>query len=246
MLEWIFREESSIRYFQLNTEKLDNSIKCYFVVKNLQLNSYLFNSEPKEFLNVITKDKPLYYVNQIHSNIVYYVDSNFVSHQILNGDGLYTNRRNIFLGVKVADCLAIYFFIPGQPIIGIVHAGWKGTYKMISLKLADEIARKFSYQPEKIGYVFSAAISDCCYEVKEDVLENFRALIDRYQIYEAIRIKNNKKYLDLKKINDIILTRNGFKKLGDLNLCTYCASQYFFSFRRGDGNLHNWALICYN
>ncbi|MBU1206801.1 MAG: polyphenol oxidase family protein [Proteobacteria bacterium] len=55
------------------------------------------------------------------------------------GDALITCLPGYALSVFTADCLPVLLFDPVQQAVSIVHAGWKGTAKAISLKAAVRI-----------------------------------------------------------------------------------------------------------
>ncbi|MCS7258737.1 MAG: peptidoglycan editing factor PgeF [candidate division WOR-3 bacterium] len=243
MLNWELKYKADLAYFQLNTLNLDPSIVCLFTIKNSKITPHedLNNCE---FISRVL-NFPIYFLHQIHSSIIFYVNRDFLPTNLYHGDGLYTDRKNIFLAVRVADCLPIYFFVPQRSIIGIVHAGWRGTLGLIALKLAWQMMNKFHLSPNEIYYAFGSAIGECCYEIKSDVLLQYKTLLQNYDINGGIRNDAGKIFLNLKKINETVLNKNGFIKYADLSLCTYCQERYFYSYRRGDRNLYNWSLIGY-
>jgi len=151
-------------------------------------------------------------LKQIHSNII--IDIN--KEQKIIGDGLITSG-NKSIGVKVVDCLPVYLFNAEK--IAILHCGWRSIIKGIVKKAQDIL--------EDYKYCLGAGIGTCCYEVKSDVAELF------YQRYpSAIKKKNNKIFLDLKKT---VIQELGAERLfADLNYCTYCHTEYFYSYRRGN------------
>ena len=53
----------------------------------------------------------------------------------LVGDGFFTSKNNIALGILTADCAPVFVYDKKLKIIGAAHAGWKGAYKGIIKKL---------------------------------------------------------------------------------------------------------------
>ena len=47
--------------------------------------------------------------------------------RIPDTDGLITDLKNVLLTTVHADCLPVYFFDPEKGVIGLVHAGWRGS-----------------------------------------------------------------------------------------------------------------------
>lgn len=159
-------------------------------------------------------------LKQIHSDIILDIDSENDG----VGDGLVTSA-NKSIGVKIADCLPVYIF--NDKKMAILHCGWRSIIKGI-LKNVKEIFKDYRY-------VLGACIGPCCYEIKFDVASLYHL---KYQ--DSIIYRNNKIFLDLKKA--VIIALGESNLLADLNYCTYCNSEYFFSHRRGDKE-KNYAVL---
>jgi copper oxidase (laccase) domain-containing protein len=160
------------------------------------------------------------FLKQIHSSVIVDIDA----HHDGTGDGLVgSGDKNI--GVKVADCLPVYLFAPGQ--ICIIHCGWRGIIGGLAIA-----ARKML---QEFHYVLGAAIGPCCYEVQADVADPFG---QKYP--DALKQREDRYYVDLKAavVNDL----GPRSLLGSLNYCTKCHPEYFYSHRRGDRE-RNYALI---
>lgn len=159
-------------------------------------------------------------LNQIHSDIIIDIDkeNNMV------GDGLITSL-NKAIGVKVADCLPVYLF--NDEKIAVLHCGWRsimgGIVKKVKVILQD-------YQ-----YCLGAAIGPCCYEVKSDVVLPFS---QKYP--EAVVERGNRIFLNLKKA--VIQELGADRCLANLDFCTLCNEEYFYSHRRGDKK-RNYAVL---
>jgi YfiH family protein len=163
------------------------------------------------------------FLKQIHSNIIVDVDVQAER----TGDGLVSaGKRNI--GVKIADCLPVYLFTPEKTCL--IHCGWRG--------ITGGIAKEASSLLKKFHYVLGASIGPCCYEVKQDVVDQF---IEGHP--EALRQRNNRYYLDLKAA--VIKDLGPRNLLGSLDFCTKCHPEYFYSHRRGDRE-RNYAVIINN
>jgi YfiH family protein len=197
------------------------------LIEEPDLKYFQFNFEDKVFLystrygtdKFLEKFKPVM-LKQIHSDIIVDIDKE----QKTTGDGLITSADKC-IGVKIADCLPVYVF--SKERIAILHCGWRSIIKGI-LKRGQEILGDYRY-------VLGAGIGACCYEVKSDVSALY------YENYpEAVIEKNGKIYLDLKKAVITALGRKNF--IADLDLCTFCNLEYFYSHRRGD-NTRNYAAL---
>ena len=171
-------------------------------------------------------------LKQIHSNRVEIVDKSDKGKGALNfsdslseADGMVTNGPGVPLAVFTADCMSIFFMDPQKRIIGIAHAGWKGTLLKITTNVINAMKR-VGAELENIIIGFGPAIGNCCYEIKKDLIERFS---NKY-----IETKNKKCYLNLRKANMDILISSGIRKdnIIDSNFCTFCHSDYCFSYRK--------------
>ncbi|MDP3014455.1 MAG: polyphenol oxidase family protein, partial [Candidatus Subteraquimicrobiales bacterium] len=80
---------------------------------------------------------------QIHSDGVKIVDSSlkgrgaYSANTAIDGaDALITDLKRVPLVIFLADCVPVVLVERHAKAVGIVHAGWQGTYKEIALKTA--------------------------------------------------------------------------------------------------------------
>ncbi|MFC1703255.1 peptidoglycan editing factor PgeF [Candidatus Omnitrophota bacterium] len=140
-------------------------------------------------------------------------------------DGLFTQEKNLPLGVLTADCLAISLFDPATKTACILHAGWKGSNKRIAQKAIARLQRKYKINPKDLIVFFGPAIRSCCYEVGSEFKNYFS---------QRFLIRNGDKlFFDLIKANASQLLKAGVRKknIFDCKICT-CCDKRFFSYRR--------------
>ena len=88
------------------------------------------------------------YVHQHHSDKVMYVSLEEMGkgkdsfEDGLECDALYTYERNVPLCIFHADCVPIFFINERSSLVGIIHAGFKGTMKHVAYKAINEIINK--------------------------------------------------------------------------------------------------------
>ena len=80
-------------------------------------------------------------------------------------DGVLTNRRDVGLGIYVADCCAVYLVDPVRRAIGLIHAGKKGTELGIVPAAVAAMAREFGTDPADLVVQLSPCIRPPWYEV---------------------------------------------------------------------------------
>lgn len=146
-------------------------------------------------------------------------------------DALVTNEYNVALALNFADCVPLIFYDPVKKVVAAAHAGWRGTVAKIAVKTVDKMIEDFNCKPEDIVALIGPAIGKCCFEVKEDVLEQIKKSVDN-DVQDAI----SGNHADLKLINKIQLLARGLKKIDLCEYCTSCQNELFFSYRKENGN----------
>ncbi len=145
-------------------------------------------------------------------------------------DGVITNRRGVFLGVKVADCVPILLFDKVQSVISAVHAGWRGTAKGILKNAIDSMVENFQCNPKSILIAMGPSIRGCCYEVGYEVIN---ALQMQTFSEEFIFYHNGKRHVDLTIANKLQAISKGIMEcnIWISSFCTYCNADNYASFR---------------
>ena len=150
-------------------------------------------------------------------------------------DGLITDIPGITLVTFFADCVPLYFLDPVHKAIGLSHSGWRGTVKRMGQVTVDAMKEAFGTRPEDIIACIGPSICGDCYEVGEEVADEFAvAFHEKYHDVILLKKQNGKYQLDLWKANEIVLKEAGIKgdNLAVTNICTYCNPQLLFSHRR--------------
>lgn len=87
-------------------------------------------------------------------------------------DGLVTTTPGLLLAVATADCAAVLLADPVHDVVGVCHAGWRGTVARI---VVDTVATMESQgaDPSRIRAHVSPCISRDAFEVGPDVAAHF-------------------------------------------------------------------------
>lgn len=158
-------------------------------------------------------------------------------------DGLILNNTEQAVFLNFADCTPLVFFDKQNNIAAVSHAGWRGTAGQIGVKTIQKMVKEFNSKPENILTAIGPAISKCCYNVKEDVLNQLVQTVEnKKDVYE---IRNEEIFVDLKEINRRQLIQCGVREIDVCPYCTVCANDKFFSYRKEHAttNRHS-ALVC--
>jgi YfiH family protein len=181
---------------------------------------------------------------QVHDDKIYVVDLEdkgkgiIRESDIIGYDGLITNIEGVTLVRSFADCVPLYFIDIKNKAIGLTHSGWKGTVKKIGQKTLEAMKVNFGTNPSDVIAAIGPSICQDCYEVSQDVINEFR-LNFRFEEMNKIAIaKDNDKYqLNLQEANKIILENAGIKSenIAITDLCTSCNNDFFHSHRASKG-----------
>lgn len=164
-------------------------------------------------------------------------------------DGLITNQPNLLLATFYADCVPLYFIDTKNHAIGLSHSGWRGTVNRMGEQTLKKMQHAFGTKPENVLCGIGPSICQDCYEVSEDVAEQFAVEFREFQD-EILEKKENKKYqLNLWRANQLVLIQAGVPEgnIATTNICTCCNPKKLFSHRASAGkrgNLGAFLMIC--
>jgi len=171
--------------------------------------------------------KKLVLLHQVHSNKIFFINKQVKKKLI--GDGLLTKNKNLAIGILTADCCPILFYDPKKNIIGAVHAGWKGAFKNIGVKMVSEFKKKGT-KLEDLYVAIGPTISQNSYEVKKDF--KYRFLRQKLSNRKFFKIKRNKIYFDLVGYIYNQMKKSGIKNIEIIKKDTFNPKNNFFSARR--------------
>ncbi|MGE0671149.1 MAG: peptidoglycan editing factor PgeF [Parachlamydiales bacterium] len=161
---------------------------------------------------------------QVHSDRVVHIPAkNFPD--VGEADGLMTQVPGLGLMIKHADCQAAIFYDPKNKAIANVHSGWRGNVKNIYEKTVLQMKEAFGSSAEDLLVCISPSLGPSRSEFKnyrEELPEHFW----KFQISPT--------YFDLWAIARMQLEECGVdpKRIEIASICTYTASEDFFSYRR--------------
>ena len=177
--------------------------------------------------------------NQIHDNFIKIIkekdirSGNLKSHIYDETDGLITDIPGVALVTYHADCPAVFIVDPVKKVIGLAHAGWRGTVKKIAENLVKSFVNNYNSSPENLVCAVGPSISGECFEVSEDILAHFENLnlINKSYLIKSQNI--GKVNIDLPEVNRQILIKNGVRDNNIIksDVCTKCYCDLLFSHR---------------
>ncbi|WP_138160319.1 peptidoglycan editing factor PgeF [Peptoniphilus catoniae] len=150
-----------------------------------------------------------YFAFQTHGDNIEYCDGkrgeDFPLGKIFyHTDGLITDREDIALIIKFADCTPILLYDPIKKVQASLHSGWRGTVKRISEKAIDKMVKDFNCSRENIFAFIGPSIDMENYEVGPEVYEAFKDFKNRDKFFVPFKEKYKLSMIDANK--DILLS----------------------------------------
>ena len=114
------------------------------------------------------------YVHQHHSDIIMQVTTNEVGkgkdsfEDGLECDALYTYEKNVPLCIFHADCVPIFFINNKVNLVGIIHAGFKGTMKHVTYKSIKYVLEKERLDIKDFSFYIGPYREPISFEIDED------------------------------------------------------------------------------
>jgi len=169
-------------------------------------------------------------LHQVHGDVVRAVtasDDGIVG----EGDGLVTSDADVALCVLSADCVPILMADGEAGAVSAVHAGWRGVFADIATAGVRAMAAHGA-SPKRIRAALGPAIGACCFEVDEELAEQFKQRFPNAANHLR-KGKPGKGFVDLKGIlrERLIAAGLAHDAITSVGPCTRCAADRFFSRR---------------
>jgi polyphenol oxidase len=142
-------------------------------------------------------------------------------------DVLITRSPEKTLMLRFADCTPVLLADPRRRVVGVVHAGWRGSAVRAAGAAVAALNEAFGSDPADLVAGIGPAIGPCCYTVGPEVVDAFA---DRPELIDAGK-------LDLWEASRRALLQAGVQaeNIEVAGICTQCDSDRFFSHRANGG-----------
>ncbi|MGD2215402.1 MAG: polyphenol oxidase family protein [Gemmatimonadales bacterium] len=161
---------------------------------------------------------------QVHgADVLTYDDPHPAGVAVLGrGDAIVTDQAGVLLAVTVADCVPVFILDPQRRLLGLAHAGWRGTAAGI-VRSTLEVMHRLGANTASLYVHLGPAICGDCYEVGPEV-----------QV--ALGGSREARHVDLRAHIARGFAAAGIdrERLTASTACTRCDSGSFFSYRGGD------------
>lgn len=127
--------------------------------------------------------------NQVHGTYIYKVTEKDAGRGALTMetaipacDGFMTDEKNIPITMNYADCTPLFFYDPVKRAIALSHGGWRGTAGNIAALTVAKMEKNYGSKRKDILCAIGPAIGLECFEVGEEVVEEFYKLFNEKEI----------------------------------------------------------------
>lgn len=215
-------------------------------------------------INDPARPDAVFICKQVHSAKVIEWQADQASNSVA-ADGVFTHEHQP-IAVITADCLPILIAAEDGAMVAAVHGGWKGLQGGIIANAVQQFAAK-GIGVDQLQVAIGPSIKACCYEVSEDFIAQFQA--DQAHLWRDARApwslvqpapllppeiappyarQTGSAWFDLSGYGVMLLQAAGLKReqieVGEV--CTYCTSATFASYRRRTHNPDEAKTLIYS
>jgi YfiH family protein len=178
--------------------------------------------------------------HQVHGVSVGIVDARDKGTIRPTTDALITQTPGVLLVLRFADCTPIMLYDPRKQVIGLAHAGWRGTVKRIAQATTKAMVNSFACRPVDIIAGIGPAIGPCCYEVGYEVA-NAASEASPSASGIMVRRPGGRWHFDMWMANQHQLEEMGIQQVEMAGICTACHTDEWFSHRAERGQTGRFA-----
>lgn len=160
----------------------------------------------------------------------------------VKADILISQRPDVTLFMRFADCVPILMHDPVQRVIAIVHAGWKGVTLDAPGKAIRTLRETFGSRSEDIVVGLGPSICAECYPIGMDVANAVEKVF--HGATETILWKRaGILHLDLPLACRKLLEREGVRNIEMCDICTAMNLENWYSHRGEDGRTGRFGAL---
>jgi YfiH family protein len=181
---------------------------------------------------------------QVHSADVVMVDAPVEGRRWLAlADAMVTDQPDTPLSMRFADCTPLLFHDPVRGVIGMAHAGWRGTVQGVGANVVRTMAESYGCRPGDIQAGIGPSIGPDHFQVGEEVVQ---ALQDYFGTVDGLVRRDpsdGTAYVNLWEANRLDLERAGVGQIEVAGICTFTHVDEFFSHRAEKGRTGRFGAV---
>lgn len=160
----------------------------------------------------------------------------------VKADGIVTDKYNLVLLMRFADCVPVLLADPIRKVVGIVHAGWKGTLNRVCTAAVKSMVDWYGCRSENILAGIGPSICQDCFQVGEDVYDQFNMNFTESRDL-ILSCQDGKRAVNLALANKLTLLEAGLRKIECANICTAENLDDWYSHRAEKGRTGRFAVV---
>ena len=163
--------------------------------------------------------------------------------KLQRADAIISDQPDTPLVMRFADCVPLLYYDRTKRVIGLGHAGWRGTVKGMASNVVRMMQKTYECRTEDIEVVIGPAISRRNYGVGEEVASQAASYFGEGADVIWRDPGDGSPYLDLWRANQLDLERCGIGKIKVLDICTYDNTDDFYSHRAENGVTGRFGVV---
>lgn len=161
-------------------------------------------------------------------------------------DAMMTDKPEVALVMRYADCVPVLAHDPTRGVIGIAHAGWQGTARGMAANLIKAMVQAYGCKPSDIQAGIGPCIGPDRYQVGEEVVEavykHFGTLNGDTPLIKRDP-NDGTAYLNLWEANRRDLQNVGVEQIEIMGLCTATNTDDWYSHRAEKGKTGRFGVV---
>jgi len=164
------------------------------------------------------------------------------SESVRQADIILTDKPDLTLYMRFADCVPILVHDPRKGVVGVAHAGWMGTLRGVAASMVNAMTEQYDSNPADIVAGIGPSIGPDHYEVGSDVILK---VMEKFgdESEKVLKSHSGKIHFDLWKTNQILLERAGVGNIEVAEVCTACHTNDWFSHRAEKGRTGRFGAL---
>lgn len=157
-------------------------------------------------------------------------------------DVILTDNPRVTLLMRFADCVPILYYDPIHRVVGLAHAGWQGTVKLVAEVAVKTMHNIYGSRPEDILVTIGPSIGMHHYEVGPEVIREVQGSFGS-DASSLLPVHDGKVKFDLWAANQLVLENSGIRCVEVAGLCTACHTNDWFSHRGEKGTTGRFGVV---
>ncbi len=157
-------------------------------------------------------------------------------------DAILTDRPEVTLVMRFADCVPILLADPVRRVVGLVHAGWRGTVVGAVRAAVEHLVSCYGSRPADLLAVVGPSIGPDHYQVGEEVAQQVRAAFGA-AASALLPVFEGRIHFDLWAANRLWLEQAGVRHIEVAGLCTACHLDDWYSHRAEKGKTGRFGAV---